>query len=972
MKAAGVTDDLADFMPLLRTADRDLHAIENGSGSPAQAAPHDTVAGAVADHLEGDLATLDRAPLSVTFLGGRGDAWKVLMATARGETVTLRRLMRLAPRLRTPASAEVADPVQILQAPQVALRVEFGQGSFPSVLLRRYRWQGRRPVSHDGVRGTARPAGFECLGAARGEGLLFPAVFLLCGASVPVSFPCNGPSVKGRTMFATTRDDAALVIAAQRGDRRAMEALVAEYMPLVYNIVGLALDDHGDVDDVVQESLIRVVDHLAELREPAAFRSWLVAITVRQVRDRRRARRATPLMADSAGLALGETADPGADFVDLTILRLALSDQRRETALASRWLEPQDREALTLWWLESAGELSRAELADALDLPLSHTAVRIQRMKAQLDAARMVVRALAVPRRCAGLAAVAQPWDGVPSSVWRKRFARHTRDCVACGTHWNELVPAERLLAGLSLVPVPAVLAAKWLGFALATTAPSTGVGAGAAAEGAKQLGHGGSGGASLRAGRLAGKVVGRRRLLKAAVFGGAGVGVAGVAAAMMSKTTPAAQATSIVARTAGGAPATSAASASASPSASASASRSASATPSASPSAHPSEAVGAAESASASPTATGFVHPGLLHTDADFARMTAKVNAGAAPWTAGWKRLTASSLSQSTWLPNPQTIVYRGTDQDNYAAMYYDIHAAYQNGLRWKITGETAHAEAAVGVLNAWSAKMTTLTGDADRFIAAGIYGYQWCNAAELMRGYPGFDFDRFKAMMLNIFYPMNDSFLTNHNGAYITNYWASWDQLTMASILAIGILCDDTAKVDQAVDYYQTGKGMGAIKNAVPVVYSDGLGEWVEAGRDQGHATLGVGLTAAICEMAWSQGIDLYGYDDNRFMAGAEYVAQYNMGGSVPYTPYTWYEGAPGVWSASQTFTAASPDSRGAQRPIWEMIYNHYANRQGLSVPSIAAYAASMRPEGGGGDYGGASGGFDQLGHGTLAYTI
>ena len=31
-----------------------------------------------------------------------------------------------------------------------------------------------------------------------------------------------------------------------------------------------------------------------------------------------------------------------------------------------------------------------------------------------------------------------------------------------------------------------------------------------------------------------------------------------------------------------------------------------------------------------------------------------------------------------------------------------------------------------------------------------------------------------------------------------------------------------------------------------------------------------------------------------------------------------------------------------------------------------------ALMRPEGGGGDYGGASGGFDQLGHGTLTYTI
>ena len=32
-----------------------------------------------------------------------------------------------------------------------------------------------------------------------------------------------------------------------------------------------------------------------------------------------------------------------------------------------------------------------------------------------------------------------------------------------------------------------------------------------------------------------------------------------------------------------------------------------------------------------------------------------------------------------------------------------------------------------------------------ADRFIAAGIYGCQWCNAAEIMRDYPGFDLASF-----------------------------------------------------------------------------------------------------------------------------------------------------------------------------------------------------------------------------------
>jgi hypothetical protein len=50
--------------------------------------------------------------------------------------------------------------------------------------------------------------------------------------------------------------------------------------------------------------------------------------------------------------------------------------------------------------------------------------------------------------------------------------------------------------------------------------------------------------------------------------------------------------------------------------------------------------------------------------------------------------------------------------------------------------------------------------------------------------------------------------------------------------------------------------------------------------------------------------------------------------------------------------------------------MLYHHYANRRGLSVPGIAAYAALHRPEGGGGNYGPNSGGFDQLGFGSLTF--
>ncbi|MEU4164671.1 sigma-70 family RNA polymerase sigma factor [Actinoplanes sp. NPDC026670] len=245
--------------------------------------------------------------------------------------------------------------------------------------------------------------------------------------------------------------DTATVIAARAGDPVAVDRLVAGYLPLVYTIVGRALEGHADVDDVVQEVMLRVLRNLGELRDPTAFRSWLVAITVRQVRERFRARPpADPLDPDLR--------DPGADFTDLAITRLELSGQRRETAEATRWLDDDNRELLSLWWLEASGELTRDEIVDASGLGRQHAAVRIQRMKAQLETARAVVRALHGPH-CAELAGVLTTWDGHPSALWRKRIARHTRDCRLCAPAWQNLVEAERLLAGMALIPLPPGLA---------------------------------------------------------------------------------------------------------------------------------------------------------------------------------------------------------------------------------------------------------------------------------------------------------------------------------------------------------------------------------------------------------------------------------------------------------------------------------------------------------------------------------
>jgi hypothetical protein len=369
-------------------------------------------------------------------------------------------------------------------------------------------------------------------------------------------------------------------------------------------------------------------------------------------------------------------------------------------------------------------------------------------------------------------------------------------------------------------------------------------------------------------------------------------------------------------------------------------------------------------------PRANAAAHPGLLHTEADFGRMRDKVLAGEQPWKGAWDQLVASSNSRSNWGPRPVAVINRGTSPDNCSLLYNDAAAAYQNALRWKVSGDVAHADKAAEILTAWGATLTAVTGNADRFLAAGLYGYQLANAAEIMRTYSGWDaadFATFKNMMLNVFYPMNHDFLVRHNDAHIENYWANWDLSNMASMLAIGILCDDQAKTDEAVAYFKGGGGQGSVNHAVPVLHSPTLGQWQESGRDQEHALMGVGLMASICEMAWNQGIDLYGYSDRRFLAGAEYTARYNNMKDVPFAFYSWRSGQ----GTANTHGVVSNAGRGATRSIWDTIIGHYAHRLGLHVPEVEEKAAASRPDGGPA-YGMHASKFDHLGFTTLTHYL
>lgn len=349
------------------------------------------------------------------------------------------------------------------------------------------------------------------------------------------------------------------------------------------------------------------------------------------------------------------------------------------------------------------------------------------------------------------------------------------------------------------------------------------------------------------------------------------------------------------------------------------------------------------------------FVHPGGLHTLADFERMKTNVLAGNHPWIDDWSELISDPQAQ---------IHYRTHVQANMGASRQnadlDAHAAYLCALRWYISGDDTFANKATNILTTWALAVNQRPSGTDIPGLSGIPIFDFALAGEVLRAYPGWRMEHFGAftnMMTQYLYPVCHDFLDRHNEACISRYWANWDACNMGAILAIGVLCDDTNKFNEAIAYFKGGAGNGAISNAVYFVHPDGLGQWQESGRDQEHTQLGIGVFGAMCEVAWNQGVDLFGYANNRLLAGAEYVARCNLSEPVPFKVYNNCD------DVKQFYVSNLGLGRVDDRPVWELIYNHYVVRRGLSAPNVQKMAQLVRPE---------PGSVDHFGYGTLAFTL
>jgi RNA polymerase sigma factor (sigma-70 family) len=130
-----------------------------------------------------------------------------------------------------------------------------------------------------------------------------------------------------------------LVRASADGSAEAWNELVRRYAPLVMAVTRNYRLTAADAEDVSQTVWLRLVEHLADLREPGALPGWLATTTQREcTRQMTRSRRVLPMDPQADGVIQQcTTADPDAGMLRAE-LRQALRDGIAELSARDQWL----------------------------------------------------------------------------------------------------------------------------------------------------------------------------------------------------------------------------------------------------------------------------------------------------------------------------------------------------------------------------------------------------------------------------------------------------------------------------------------------------------------------------------------------------------------------------------------------------------------------------------------------------------
>ncbi len=338
------------------------------------------------------------------------------------------------------------------------------------------------------------------------------------------------------------------------------------------------------------------------------------------------------------------------------------------------------------------------------------------------------------------------------------------------------------------------------------------------------------------------------------------------------------------------------------------------------------------------------FLHPGVLLNRAQLDLIKQRVAAGTEPQQTAFAALLASPLADLNYTPSPRATVECGPNSRPDLGCKderRDATAAYSQALAWIVTGNEHYARNAIRIMNAWSGTLTGGHLNNNGPVQAAWAASVWPRAAEIIRytfeGWAKEDIARFQTMLTTQYVP-----------SLINGYDENGNkELAMAEgLLGIGVFNDDRILFAQGVRMWR-GRAPCVIylqsDGPTPLPPPSGLpnsapwsnkgifppfvdGVLQETARDPHHANMTFASLVNGAETARQQGLDLYAEQGARIVAAMEFQAQFLAPNPTP----------------------APPKIEFSKEPTWEIAYNHFHTRLGLTLPLMAKVIPTNRPTG------------------------
>lgn len=246
-----------------------------------------------------------------------------------------------------------------------------------------------------------------------------------------------------------------LVARARQGDRAALEGLLATVAPSIHRFGLRMCKNSHDAEDVLQDTLINVANHIGEFEGRSSLLSWVFALTRSACARKRRGLKNQPPASD---LGMAETPDGG------PTPETRVADQELASALsrALNGLSDEHREVILLRDIEG---LSAPEAASSLGVSVDALKSRLHRAREALRTSLRPLLEPAFPSVPSGCPDVDLLWssklEGDLSQEDCSAMEKHLASCAACGAACDALKRALLACQRVRTEEVPPEIQAK-------------------------------------------------------------------------------------------------------------------------------------------------------------------------------------------------------------------------------------------------------------------------------------------------------------------------------------------------------------------------------------------------------------------------------------------------------------------------------------------------------------------------------